>query len=183
MERRELFKIITAGALVPPAAAQTAHHHAAAPAASQREPFFTAAEHGVLDRLADIIIPADEQSPGAHDAGVVRYLDVFAAVAAAPRRQQWRQGLAAVDALAQGRFGHGFAACTRPQQEEIVGVMAAHEGAPQTDVERFFEILKPAVVDGYRFSETGVKQYMGWVGNQFDVKNWNGACTHPEHGA
>jgi hypothetical protein len=61
--------------------------------------------------------------------------------------------------------------------------MAANEGAPRNDLEHFFELLKHAVVDGYRFSEIGVKQYMGWVGNQYDTKRWSGACSHPEHGA
>lgn len=183
MERRELFKIITAGALAGPVAAQTTHQHEAAPPAAKRAAFFTAEEQAVLDRLADIIIPTDEQSPGAHEAGVVKYLDILAGVTAPRRQQLWRQGLAAVETSARARFAHGFSVCTRAQQEEIVGLMAAHEHAPQNDLERFFELLKPAVVDGYRYSEIGVKQYMGWVGNRFEVKSWNGACTHPEHGA
>ena len=169
MERRELFKIIGAGALAAPSAAS------ATPA------FFGAAQQAMLDRLADIIIPADEQSPGAHDAGVVKYLDLAAAHAPAGRQQQWRRGIEAVDAAARSRFSKSLNDCARHQQEQIVALMAAHEGAPQNDLERFFGILKPAVVDGYRFSEIGVKQYMGWVGNQFDTKTWRGACTHPEH--
>jgi hypothetical protein len=56
-----------------------------------------------------------------------------------------------------------------------------HEGAPQTPLERFFELIKHAAIDGYRFSEIGVKQYMGWEGNRMDTKSWAGACNHPEH--
>jgi hypothetical protein len=41
--------------------------------------------------------------------------------------------------------------------------------------------LKPVVIDGYRYSEVGVKQYMRWEGNHYEVEAWNGACNHPEH--
>ena len=170
MERRELFRILGAGAMAAPGAAQP-----------QRPKFFTEAQAAIVDRLADIIIPADEQSPGAHDAGVVRYLDLLAAASPAGRQQMWRRGIEAVDAAAHSRFGRGFSECTRAQQEEIVGAMAAHEGAPRNDLERFFELVKHTAVDGYRFSEIGVKQYMGWSGNHMETKSWAGACTHPEH--
>jgi len=189
MERRELFKIIGigagAGVIAGPAAAQQ-HQHAlpvtaAAATAAKAPSFFNAAQIAVLDRLSDIIIPSDEQSPGAHEAGVVRHLDLLAAHAAPGHQQQWRRGLEAVESAAQARFARAFADCTREQQEQIVALMAAHEGAPQNDLERFFGLLKPAVVDGYRFSEIGVRQYMGWVGNEFDTRTWRGACTHPEH--
>jgi|SRR6516165_1291616 hypothetical protein len=63
MERRELFKIIAAGALTE-AAVQA------------RRPFFDVEQTAVLDRLSDIIIPSDDQSPGAHEAQVVHYLDL-----------------------------------------------------------------------------------------------------------
>jgi hypothetical protein len=184
IERRELFKIVTVGALAGPAGAQT-HDHAAAPAkaAARHPPFFSDAQRAVVDRLADIIIPTDEQSPGAHEAGVIRYIDLLAGASAPARQQQWLHGLEAVEAAARARCSKAFAECERAQQEEIVTTMAANEGAPRNDLERFFELLKHAVVDGYRFSEIGVKQYMGWVGNQYNTKRWSGACTHPEHGA
>jgi hypothetical protein len=168
MERRELFKIITAGAV-------------AGPAVAQPKPFFTAAESAVVDRLADIIIPTDEQSPGAHEAGVIRYLDLLAGASPQPRQEMWRRGIEAVDRAARQRFQRGFSECNRMQQEEIVVEMARHEGAPRNDLERFFELVKHTAVDGYRFSEAGVKRYMGWSGNHLDTKGWSGACNHPEH--
>jgi hypothetical protein len=66
IERRDLFKIMTAGALAGPTAA------------ADRPPFFSDAQRTMVDRLADIIIPTDEQSPGAHDAGVARFIDLLA---------------------------------------------------------------------------------------------------------
>jgi hypothetical protein len=171
MERRELFKIIAAGALTE-AAAGGAHAS-----------FFDPAQTAALDRLSDIIIPSDDQSPGAHDAGVVRFLDLLAEHSGAERQQHWRRGLEAVEAAARQRYSRVFAECTRDQQEQIVSAMAAHEGEPRNDLERFFELLKPAVVDGYRFSEVGVHRYMRWIGNREETAAWTGACHHPEHGA
>ncbi len=169
MERRELFKIITAGAIAHPAAA------------AQQNRFFTPAQATVVDRLADIIIPTDEQSPGAHDAGVIRYLDLLTAAMPPDRQDLWRRGIEAVDEAARERFQQSFSECTRTQQEALLSVVAAHEGAPQNMLERFFELVKNATVDGYRFSEVGVKQYMGWAGNQGETSRWSGACGHPEH--
>jgi gluconate 2-dehydrogenase subunit 3-like protein len=185
IERRDLFKIVTMGALAAPAAAQTHDHTAAArgKAAATHPPFFNDAQRAMVDRLADIIIPPDEQSPGAHDAGVVRFIDLLAGASAQPRQQQWIHGLDAVDKAARARFSKPFAQCERAQQERIVAAMAENEGDPQNDLQRFFLLIKHATVDGYRFSEIGIKQYMGWVGNQFETKRWSGACNHPEHGA
>jgi hypothetical protein len=171
IERRDLFKIITAGALVSPVAA------------TKRPDLFNEAQRAMIDRLADIIIPTDEQSPGAHDAGVVRFIDLLAGASTPERQEQWRRGLEAVDAAARARFGKAFMECGRASQEQIVAAMAENEGQPQNDVQRFFLLIKTAAVDGYRFSEIGIKQYMGWVGNRFETKSWTGACNHPEHRA
>jgi hypothetical protein len=165
MERRDLFKIIAAGAVASPA---------------MGAPVFTDAQDAVLDRLSDIIIPSDEQSPGAHAAGVSKYLDLAASLNP-QRRAAWTRGIDAVEAEARARFNHTFMECTREQQEQIVELMARNEGHPSSELERFFTSLKPMVIDGYRFSEIGVKRYMRWEGNNYDVKTWRGACNHPEH--
>ncbi len=171
MERREWFKIIAAGALTE-ATVSAAQAH-----------FFDAAQTLILDRLSDIVIPADEQSPGAHDAGVALFLDLLASHSGPERQQEWRRGIESVDATARQRYARPFTECTRDQQEQLVSSMAAHEGEPRNELERFFEILKPAVVDGYRFSEIGVMRYMRWTGNHEETAAWTGACHHPEHGA
>jgi len=167
MERRELFKIIAAGAV-------------ATPAISQKRTVFTPAQDAVLDRIADIIIPTDEQSPGAHEAGVAKYLDLAASLNA-QRLQAWTHGVEVVEARSKALFSKPFIECTRAQQEQLVEEMARNEGQPLNDLERFFTSFKPAVVDGYRNSEIGVKQFMRWEGNHFEVTAWKGACNHPEH--
>jgi gluconate 2-dehydrogenase gamma chain len=181
MERRELFKIIAAGAVVAPALGQE-HAHTAAAKSTPHRPVFSAVQNAVLDRLSDIIIPSDEQSPGAHEAGVSHFLDLAASLN--PQRyQMWSRGVEAVEAASQAEFSRTFMECTREQQEKVVEQMARNEGQPSNELERFFTSLKPAVIDGYRFSEIGVKQFMRWEGNHYDVGAWKGACNHPEHQA
>jgi hypothetical protein len=179
MERRELFRIIAASAVAAPALGQE-HVHAAVTASAPHKPVFTPDQDAILDWLSDIIIPSDEQSPGAHEAGVHRYLDLAASLSE-QRRQAWSRGIVAVEAAASARFSRAFMECTREQQEQIVEEMARNEGNPANELERFFTSLKPAVIDGYRYSEVGVKQFMRWEGNHYEVSAWKGACNHPEH--
>jgi len=179
MERRELFKIIAAGAVAKPGLAQE-HVRAAPPESAPHTPVFTPAQDAVLDRIGDIIIPTDDQSPGAHEAGVSKYLDLAASLNPG-RLHAWAQGIEAVEAESKAKYSKPFMACTRAQQEQLVEQMARNEGQPKTPLERFFTSLKPVVVDGYRNSEIGVKQFMRWEGNHYDVSVWKGACNHPEH--
>jgi len=179
MERRELFKIIAAGAVATPALGQD-HVHAAVAKPAPHKPVFTQAQDAVLDRLSDIIIPTDDQSPGAHEAGVSKFLDLAASLNP-QRHQAWSRGVEAVDEAARRKFSHPFMECSRAQQEQIVEQMAVNEGNPENELERFFTTLKPAVIDGYRYSEIGVKQFMRWEGNHYDVSDWKGACNHKEH--
>jgi Gluconate 2-dehydrogenase subunit 3 len=179
MERRELFKIIAAGAVARPALSQD-HVHGAVPKPAAHPQVFSAAERAVLDRLSDIIIPTDEQSPGAHESGAVNYLDLAAALNP-QRHRDWTRGIEAVKSLAKHRFSRSFMDCSPEQQERIVEEMARNEGEPSDELERFFCSLKPMVIDAYRYSEIGVKRYMKWEGNRYDVSSWKGACNHPEH--
>lgn len=166
MERRKLFKIIAAGAVAPPAFGA--------------KPVFNDSQGAILDRIAEIIIPSDEQSPGAHEARVLNYLELAASLKES-RLHAWIEGIEAVQAESKSRFSREFMQCTHAQQDQIVEIMARNEGHPQTPLEHFFTSLKPLVVDGYRYSEIGVKQFMRWEGNHFEVSAWKGACNHPEH--
>src|SRR6185436_3962270 len=87
-----------------PAEARQAHEHAeaakaAAPAAPFKPKFFTAHEYATVIVLVDLIIPRDERSGSATDAGVPAFMDFM--MIDQPRRQvAMRGGLALVDRLA-----------------------------------------------------------------------------------
>ena len=172
MERRVILKLIAAGFLAPAANAQ-----------EERYPpkFFTAEEMEALDRLTEILIPADDHSPGASAALVNRFIDVIVDDGPEAGRAIWRDGLSAVDAESQRRFKRAFRASQPTQQEEIVAVMASNELSPSTDLERFFRTLKRMTIDGYYTSKIGIHQELEYNGN-IALSEFPG-CTHPEHQA
>jgi hypothetical protein len=102
MERRDLLKMIfaaTGAAMVGlPALA-----HGQAPAAGTK-PLFSAAEVGLLDEIAETILPRTK-TPGAKDAGVGQFMARFVTDCYTPREQAtFRAGLADIDKRAGGRF-------------------------------------------------------------------------------
>src|SRR3989442_12248508 len=108
MERRDLFKILAASAAASQASAQHQHGGAAPDLSSYKRRFFSTAEYETLDRLCEIIMPADEQSPGAHQAQVRFFIDVMVQHSDPQNQQRWRAGLKAVEDAAQASFGKPF---------------------------------------------------------------------------
>jgi hypothetical protein len=179
MERRDVFKIIATGAASAGLAASQHHTQSPFSAASYRPRFFAPADYEMIDRLADIIIPTDAQSPGAHEAGVRFYIDTLLHYSEPELQQRWRIGLDSVKEAARTKWQEEFANCTRPQQEQVVALLAVNEGNPTTDAERFFVALKRMTIDGYHLSETGMRRYLGYKGN-IAISEFPG-CTHDTH--
>src|SRR5688572_23897744 len=70
--------------------------------------FFTAAEFRTARILADMIIPRDDRSGNASDAGVPEFMDFM--MIDRPSNQKWmRDGLAWLDAQSNTRFSKPFA--------------------------------------------------------------------------
>ena len=96
--------------------ARQAHEHAVAaqaakPAAPFKPKFFTAHEYATVGVLVDLIIPRDERSGSATDAGVPAFMDFM--MIDQPRRQiAMRGGLAMIDRLAIDRCGKRFVSAT-----------------------------------------------------------------------
>lgn len=181
LDRRVVLRLIAAGVLAPGGDALVSIAGAQTAPDDYAPEFFSAEQMRALDRLTEIIIPADDHSPGASAALVNRYIDVMAADGSNSQQRAWRDGLDAVEAEAQRRYKKAFADLKPRRQEKIVAVMAAGESDPQTPLERFFRTLKRMTVDGYYTSEVGIKQDLRYEGNTA-VAEFAG-CTHPEHQA
>jgi len=174
MERRTLLKIVS----VLPAtglgqAAEPTHcstSGAGTEFADYRFAFFNAEEQALLDRLMEIIIPADAHSPGAHLARVPAFADLMLSTGPEEARNHWRGGLSAFRAAAQ-----------KDRLEDVVRRAALEEQHPQTELGRFFVDLKRMTIDGYYTSSIGIHQEMGYEGNEY--RKAAPACNHPEHGA
>jgi len=183
LERRELFKVLGATLIAArDGAAQHGHGASAVVDIKNYQPrFFSDQEYQAIDALTDIIIPADDQSPGAHAAGVRFYIDSVLHYAGPEPRKIWHSGLATLDESARAQFGKGFIACSPHEKEQLVALMARNEKAPSTELEQFFELLKQMTVEAYVLSDAGMTQYLGYQGNTA-IQEFRG-CTHPEHQA
>jgi len=182
MERRTALKLIAGGVIAE--RLEAAQHHlvqiAQAPAAYKLQ-FFTPAQNELVDRLSDLIIPTDEHSPGAHEAKVSYFIDLMVGNSANSVQQQWTAGLKAVEGEAQRRFGKAFLQLTAGEQDQILAAMAANEGKPATEQERFFARLKSMTIDGYYTSAIGIHKELEYKGNTA-LAEFPG-CNHPEHKA
>jgi hypothetical protein len=162
--RRDLLKLAAGAAAATPLLRVEAA--LAAPAAPR---FLSGPELALLDELVEILIPADDHSPGARAAGCAACIDGRLADAFLPVdaewRQRWRDGLARVDELSREMHGARFTTATAEQRTAVVARMAANEGAPQAPEERFFGELKAETIRAYYTSKIGIHQEMEYKGN------------------
>jgi hypothetical protein len=131
------------------------HEHSPAPKAAAYQPqFFTPSEYGLLDRLTELIIPRDE-TPGAHDAGVVEFIDHM--VAHDPTIQfPFRRGLALANALAVETQSQEFVSLLPEKQTALLRTIATPN---QTEIEgpAFFKLLRTYTVMGYYTTRIGLE--------------------------
>jgi hypothetical protein len=135
--------------------------------------FFTAVEFRTARILADMIIPRDERSGNASDAGVPEFMDFM--MIDRPGNQKWmRDGLAWLDAQSNTRFSKPFADASEPQREQILNEIAwpARAPAAMTDGVGFFNRFRDLTSSGFWSSRIGVKD-LQYKGNLF-VANWDG---------
>ena len=142
--------------------------------------FLTAAEYAAVDLLAETIIPADEQSPGARGARVADYIDLLLGESPADVQQRWRDGLVGLDSAARSRQQRPFSELSAAEATAVLTDLARNEATPRTPLEQFFKDAKDAVIRGYYTSEAGIHRELQYKGNQM-LAEFVG-CTHPEHG-
>jgi hypothetical protein len=127
--------------------------------------FFTPDEQALLNRLMELIIPADDHSPGAKAARVPAFADLMISTGSDLAKARWRSGLAVFNAA--------------DHLETALAQAAAEEDQPKSDLGRFFVDLKRMTVDGYYTSTIGIHDEMGYIGNQHLTSA--PSCDHPEH--
>lgn len=142
--------------------------------------FLTPAQYTTVDALAETIIPAEANSPGARAARVADYIDLLLAESDDELRQRWTAGLRSLDEASQKQFQAPFAKLSEAHAVELLKPIAANELKPQTELEHFFVLTKDATIRGYYTSEIGIHQELKYQGNR-GIAEFVG-CTHPEHG-
>jgi hypothetical protein len=189
ISRRTALKILGVGvgvASAPSVLAQHPHPHTGVEMVSpideqipSQPHFFTPAEMTSISLMSDLIIPADEQSPGAKAAGVPAFIDLMISESSVETKNLWRNGLAAIDQICKKEFGDSFGTLTSGRQVAVLKLISRNEYQPRRIEERFFIAIKGLTVDGYYTSELGIHQELRYKGNAY-LKDFAG-CTHPEH--
>ena len=132
MKRRDVLKVLLAApaatfSWTDAEAAQAAASAQAARAATTAKPFvpkfFTATEFRLVRMLADIVIPKDERSGSATDAGVPEFMD-FMMIDQPTRQVAMRGGLAWLDVECQKRFDKTFLACADAERTAVLDDIA-----------------------------------------------------------
>lgn len=136
------------------------------------ETFFNDHEMATIAVLVDIIIPKDDVSGSATDAGVPDFIEFI--VKDKPELQTpVRGGLRWLDVQCMKRFDKSFVDCTAEQRIEMVDEIAFPELA-KPEVRQgvaFFNIMRDLTATGFFTSKIGIED-LGYMGNQ--PNQWDG---------
>jgi len=182
MNRRDILKILLAApaatfSWTDAEAAQAAASAQAARAATTAKPFvpkfFTATEFKLVRTLADIIIPKDERSGSASDAGVPEFMD-FMMIDQPTRQIAMRGGLAWLDSECQERFDKTFLDCIETERTAVLDDIA-WPGKARPELSHgvaFFNSFRDLTASGFWTTRMGIDD-LQYMGNR-SVARWNG---------
>ena len=171
---------VAAGFAWTEAEAQQAHHQAQAAqktaqktATAFRPKFFTRHEYAMVNVLVDLIIPKDERSGSATEAGVPAFMD-FMMIDQPARQTAMRGGLAWLDRECVSRFDKTFLACTAAQRTQVLDDVAwPHKARPEmTHGVAFFNSFRDLTASGFFTSRMGIRD-LQYLGNAY-VAEWTG---------
>jgi len=138
--------------------------------------FFTSEEYQTVGVLADRIIPRDERSGSASDAGVPEFMDFMMADqdTSPEARTAIRGGLAWTDAECDRRYGKRFVECSERERSALLDDIAwpARARPEMSHGVAFFNAFRDLTASGFWSSEMGVKD-LRYQGNAV-VPKWTG---------
>lgn len=182
IKRRDMLKVfsaVPAVALIPlgntAAAEQKGPGGAAAhAAATYQRKVFNDHEWETIKVLSNLIIPADERSGSASQAGVPEFIDDWLNFVGGDLKAEILGGLTWLDLESKRESGHDFINSTSAQQKKMLDRIAYPDKAAPEDSNYvvFFNHLRDLVVGGFFSSEQGVKD-LPYLGNKF-VPVWTG---------
>ena len=174
INRRELLKAfsVVPAALIPvgtavPASEKAAASGAAQAAAAYQRKVFNDHQWETIKVLSDLIIPADDRSGSATQAGVPAFIDDWLDFKGGKLKAEILGGLTWLDLESNRAFGHDFIGCGAGQQKQLLDRIAWPEKAAPEDrnYAAFFTDLRDVVASGFFSSEMGVKD-LPYLGNR-----------------
>jgi gluconate 2-dehydrogenase gamma chain len=176
--RRDILRTLAVGAaggsvlqVIPAKAAEYAHElvhneKAASPAGKYTPKYFSAHQYDMLLVLCDTIIPKDDKSGGAVEAGAPEFIDLLTS-----ENEDWQLafggGLQWLDNFCSDRYSNVFLDCTPEQRNEVLDLIAFRKNAKQdpslSQGVAFFALLRRRTCDGFYTSKIGIEdlQYIG----------------------
>jgi gluconate 2-dehydrogenase gamma chain len=179
ISRRDALRNLAVGAagssvlqLIPAQAAELAHgmirqEKAASLAGTYSPKFFSANQYQELVLLCDMIIPKDDVSGGAVEAGAPEFIDLLTS-----ENKEYQAvlggGLMWLDNFCADRYAHTFLECSSAQQKEVLDLIAYRENAKKdaslSQGIAFFAKLRLMTCDGFYTSKIGIED-LKYVGN------------------
>lgn len=135
--------------------------------------FFTADEFTLVQTLADIVIPKDERSGSATDAGVPEFMD-FMMIDQPVRQVAMRGGLAWLNRECESRFDKTFLNCTDAERRSVLDDIA-WPGKAKPEFAHgvaFFSSFRDLTAAGFWTTRMGIDD-LQYMGNR-SVARWNG---------
>jgi len=191
ISRRDILKSLTVSAVggsvlqvIPLEAAEYAHRMIKAEMANTETyapKFFSAHAYKTLRSLCDTMIPSDDESKGAVEAGAPEFIDLLTS-----ENSEYQLtlggGLMWLDNICIGRYEKPYLDCAPSQQKEILDAIAYRKNANDDPslgpgIE-FFGLLRKLTADGFFTSEIGIA-YLGYIGNTY-VHEFAGCPPVPE---
>ena len=189
--RRDILKTLGAGVVagsvlkvIPAQAAEYAHRmvlQEKAKSGAYQPKFFTAHQYATLRSLCQTIIPPDEHSGGAIEAGAPEFIDLLTS-----ENTEYQLtlggGLMWLDSTCSDRYGKVYLDCAPAQQKDILDLIAYSENGVKdprlSQGTSFFAWLRKMTCDGFFTSEIGIKD-LQYIGNTFRL-DFPGCPPPPE---
>jgi len=143
--------------------------------------FFPEHQYKTLRALCQAIIPSDQESGGAIEAGAPEFLDLLSSENK-DLQLQLGGGFMWLDSTCMERYGQTYLQCAPGQRTEMLDLIAFRKNADKDPRLRpgieFFSTLRKYTADGFFTSEIGI-QYLGYIGNTY-LKQFPGCPAIPE---
>lgn len=193
ISRRDILKTLAMGAVggsvlqvIPAKAAEFAHQvvrkEKAASAAGKYTPkYFPAHQYETLTSLCDTIIPKDEESGGAVEAGAPEFIDLLTS-----ENEEFQNrlggGLMWLDNFCIDRYGKVYLECAPEIRKDVLDLIAYRKNAKQdhelSQGVAFFAFLRNMTCDGFYTSKIGIAD-LQYIGNT-SMQEFPGCPPPPE---
>src|SRR5215469_14702278 len=143
---------------------------------------FCSRRYETLRALCQAIIPPDQESGGAIEAGAPEFIDLLTSENK-ELQLQLGGGIMWLDSTCSERYGQSYLDCTAREQTKILDLIAFRKNGEASPPLRpgveFFSTLRKFTADGFFTSEIGMK-YLGYIGNTY-LSEFPGCPPVPEN--